>query len=233
VEHFPFLARNTAIGAIIAGIILRYFYIAHQRQLQARAESEARLKALQARIRPHFLFNSLNTVASLAHDRPDLAERALEDLADLIRASLGDGAGLVPFSDEVALARGYLELERLRLGERLQVLWELDDMTNTVPVPPLVLQPLVENAVFHGVEPRLEGGTVRVAARMEGGGLLVEVSNPEPATADALHRDGNRMALENIRQRLAGRWGGAASLTMEQGSGEYHVRLRIPEGGRK
>ncbi len=226
--HFQFVARNVAIGAIVAGIILRYFYIRHQWRLQVEAESEARVQALQARIRPHFLFNSLNTAASLAHDQPELAEKALEDLADLFRASLSDSRTLVPFADELSLTRGYLAIEQLRLGERLKIAWNVDAVPEQWPVPPLVLQPLVENAVHHGIEPSAEGGTIRIDGRHSGRFIEIEVANP--ATDSAMpHANGNRMAIDNIRQRLSARYGAEAWLVVEQAKGEYRARLRVPE----
>ena len=230
--HLQFVARNVAIGAIVAGIILRYFYIRHQWRLQIEAESEARVQALQARIRPHFLFNSLNTAASLTHEHPELAEEALEDLADLFRASLSDNRTLVTFADEVSLTQGYLAIEQLRLGERLTICWNVDAIPEQWPVPPLTLQPLVENAVYHGIEPRAGGGTIRIDGRRSGQFVEIEVVNPEVEN-EMPRTTGNSIAIDNIRQRLTARYGPDGSLVVERKNGEYRARLRIPERSKR
>ncbi|QKQ25543.1 sensor histidine kinase [Candidatus Reidiella endopervernicosa] len=156
-DHFDFWSRNFIIGALLSGAILRYFYVQHQLRQKHRAEAEARLEALQARIRPHFLFNSLNTVAALTRTHPAEAEAAVHDLADLFRATLKEGRTLINFDDELALVRSYLDIEQLRLGDRLQVEWSVDGLPEGLQIPLLTLQPLVENAVYHGVEPRTDG----------------------------------------------------------------------------
>lgn len=222
-----FLWRNLAIGAIVGAILLRYFYVQHEWQRRVRGESEARLQALEARIRPHFLFNSLNTVASLVHDHPAEAEAAMEDLADLFRASLGDIRRRVTFGEERELTARYLHLERLRLGDRLAVAWAVETIPEDVPMPPLVLQPLVENAVYHGVAQCPRGGTVTIRGRREGGNVVLEVENPCPPAA--AHSGGNRMALDNIRGRLAALYGAAARLeTVDEGE-RFLARLVFPE----
>ena len=152
-DHAGFVLRSLAIGAVVAALALRYLYIQYQWKRQIVAESRARFQALQARIRPHFLFNSLNTVASLTRSNPELAERLIEDLADLFRACLADSTDASTMADELKLVRGYLDIEALRLGERLQVDWDVEDMPEDTTVPSLLLQPLVENAVYHGIEP--------------------------------------------------------------------------------
>lgn len=222
-----FLLRNLGIGAIVSALTLRYFYVSHQWRLRTRAEAQARLEALQARIRPHFLFNSINTVTSLIHDKPDEAEEALLDLADLFRASLREEQQLIPLSDELALTRRYLNMESLRLGERLQLAWEVSEGVESLRLPPLILQPLVENAVYHGIEPRPEGGTVHITVRREGRQLQLAVSNPCPEEARP-RGEGNRIALENIRARLAAHYGEAATLRLTEQEGDYCVQLSLP-----
>lgn len=226
-DHSEFLLRNLAIGAIVIALALRYFYVQHQWKQRTRAEAEARLQALQARIRPHFLFNSINTVTSLIHSQPDVAEEALLDLADLFRASLGDEKRRIPFSDEVALTRRYLHMESLRLGERLRLDWDTAAIPDEALIPPLMLQPLVENAVYHGIEPQPAGGTVRLRGRVNGNALHLSLSNPLPA-ADYPRKHGNRMALENIRERLAVHYGKAATLSLAEHDGLFTVNLVLP-----
>ena len=164
------------------------------------AVAEARLQALQARIRPHFLFNSINAVLSLVRSDPRRAETALEDLAELFRSLMAENRALTPLSSEIALTRQYLSLEQLRLGDRLQVTWTVDPRAEAALVPPLFLQPLVENAVYHGVEPGVGTGVVDIVATVRGDQLRVELTNPYKP--EQQHRQGNRMALENIRERL-------------------------------
>ncbi|MGM0595357.1 MAG: sensor histidine kinase [Pseudomonadota bacterium] len=226
-QHVEFLLRNLAIGAIVIALALRYFYVLHQWKRRIRAEAEARLQALQARIRPHFLFNSINTVTSLIHDKPDLAEEALLDLSDLFRASMRDEKYRIPFSEELELTRRYLHMEGLRLGERLQTAWHIDDVPESALLPPLMLQPLVENAVYHGIEPRPEGGCITLSGQVSEGQLALQLSNPLPA-AQSPRREGNRLALDNIRQRLKAHYGANAGLSITEEGGVYRVSLTLP-----
>lgn len=224
-----FLLRNNAIAAIVALIALRYFYVQHQWRLNVAAEARAREQALTARIRPHFLFNSLNTIASLAHDRPQDAEAAVLDLADLFRAAL-HGRERIPLSEEIDLARGYLRIEGLRLGPRLSVDWRItEDVPMDAPVPALIIQPLVENAVRHGIEPRTDGGTVGVSISRNDDWLSIAVSNPLPPAGAAV-AEGNRMAQDNIRQRLMLAGGGSDCFEAGPEGGLYRVRARLRLG---
>jgi two-component system sensor histidine kinase AlgZ len=224
-----FLLRNLGIGAIICALTLRYFYVTHQWRRRTRAEARARLDALQARIRPHFLFNSINTVTSLIHDKPDEAEEALLDLADLFRASLREEQQFIPLSEELTLTRRYLNMESLRLGNRLQLEWQLEEGAERLLLPPLILQPLVENAVYHGIEPRPEGGTVTISIQCDDGKLILAVSNPLPEDSDR-RGGGNQIALDNIRARLAAHYGERASLAIDEDKGTFRVQLRLPAG---
>lgn len=226
--HLEFLLRNLAIGAIIAALAMRYFYVHNQWRHRIEAEGEARLQALQSRIRPHFLFNSMNTIASLISNRPEVAEEAVEDLADLFRASLSTEQRLIPLEEELFLTRRYLHMEQLRLGDRLRVEWSVDGIDQRHPIPPLILQPLAENAVYHGIEPLPEGGTVKISATNEGERLLFSISNPLSAEERRSHTRGNRMALDNISQRLHATYGEQASLQMEEEDRLYTVLLTIP-----
>ncbi len=226
--HWDLLGRSLAIGGIVSAVLLRHLYLDRQRQAQALARSEARFQALQARIRPHFLFNSMNTVASLTRTDPARAEAVVEDLADLFRAALGDPAGGSSLGEEMELVRRYLGVEQQRLGARLRVEWDLEDLPEQAPLPLLVLQPLVENAVYHGIEPSAQGGIVRIAGRYRGNRVNVSVRNSLPSAGGNSHREGNRMALDNVRQRLAALYPGAASLTLGRVDDEYQVRLVFP-----
>lgn len=222
-----FLLRNLAIGAIVLALALRYFYVQSHWREGIRAEGEARLQALQARIRPHFLFNSINTISSLIHRHPQRAEAALLDLADLFRANLREEHERIPLSEELALTRQYLQMEGLRLGERLRLDWQLQPEAELALIPPLILQPLVENAVYHGIEPQQQGGCILIRASAGNGVLTLEVHNPV-VDADVENHRGNHIALDNIAQRLQMRYGRAASLRYEMVAGEFRVSLELP-----
>jgi two-component system sensor histidine kinase AlgZ len=227
-QHWKFLLPNVGIAAIVGAITLRYFYVAHEWKRSVELEARSRIRALQARIRPHFLFNSLNTVASLTRSDPPRAEEAIEDLADLFRVSLSDARAQIPLREELEVARIYQRIEQLRLGERLRVHWQVAELPPDAIVPSLLLQPLLENAIGHGIEPLPEGGTVTVRGRSDGDALVVEISNPVSAMARAV-REGNRMALDNIRQRLELAFPGRASVTVDDSGELYRVTLRFPQ----
>jgi two-component system sensor histidine kinase AlgZ len=217
-------ARQAFFVLFVTGAILAYF------DLRARAQSpaiaQARIQALQARIRPHFLYNSINAVLSLIRSDPKRAERALEDLADLFRVLMSDSSALTPLSKEIDIARQYLAIEELRLGERLRVAWRIDRMPADALVPAMLLQPLVENAVYHGIEPREEGGEIAIEVTGPGDQVLIRLTNPFRAGAD--NHVGNRMAIANIRERLQLHFDAEASLQSRAEGGTYEVILRLP-----
>jgi two-component system sensor histidine kinase AlgZ len=186
------------------------------------------LDSLRARIRPHFLFNTMNSIASLIASRPAVAEQAVEDLAELFRASLQDNYRDTTVSDELHLCRLYLGIEQLRLGDRLALDWSVDDSLSDLPMPGLLLQPLVENAVYHGVAQLPQGGTIRIAVARLGELLQVTIENPVPATPG--HTEGNHMALANIEQRLQGLFGEDASLAAALEQDCFRVVLQYPVG---
>lgn len=226
-----FRLRTFAISAIVAALVLRYFYVQHQWKRRTAMAAVARLQALQARIRPHFLFNCMNTIASLTRSDAARAERAIEDLADLFRASLSDAQRLVTLAAECDLVRRYLAIEGLRLGSRLVVEWAIADLPEGVRIPPLTLQPLVENAIYHGIEPLPAGGVIRIAGRRDGNELTIEVINPVVGGGDGERGGGNRIAQENVRQRLAAHFGARGRLEIEREPGPdgcYRARVTWP-----
>ncbi|HEY0635265.1 MAG TPA: histidine kinase [Gammaproteobacteria bacterium] len=227
-NHLDFLLRNIAIGGIVSALALRYFHMQQQWRQRLQAEASARLDALHARIRPHFLFNSMNTIVSLIGSHPEQAEEAVEDLSDLFRASLGKEDHFLPLSEELYLTRRYLHMEGLRLGERLRVAWTVDDGLDDVLLPPLTLQPLVENAVYHGIEPLAEGGTIAIGARRVGDRLQLVVSNPAAHEEPGTGHNGNRLAQENIRERLAAHYGGDAHMDMTRDGATVRVEISLP-----
>jgi two-component system sensor histidine kinase AlgZ len=218
------LVSGIVLATLLAAILLEYF------RMRARAFSpvlaEARLQALQARIRPHFLFNSLNAVLALIRADPKHAEGALEDLADLFRSLLADNRRLIPMRDEIALCRQYLNLEHLRLGERLHVDWTIDDRAQDALVPPMLLQPLVENAVYHGIEPGMAAGAIEIRVALEGDKVRVVLSNPYHP--EHQHRQGNRMALVNIRERLQLHFDVEARLDTGVDGERYRIDMIMP-----
>jgi two-component system, LytTR family, sensor histidine kinase AlgZ len=227
-SHGRFVLPNMLIAAVVGALALRYFYVAHQWRRSVELEAQARIHALQARIRPHFLFNSMNTIASLTRSSPVQAEEAIEDLADLFRASLSDARAQITLEEEIGIARTYQRIEQLRLGDRLQVRWDVADLPPHCIVPSLLLQPLLENAIGHGIEPLPLGGTVDVTGRRQDGAIVLEVTNPRPVATGAPARRGNRMALENIRQRLDLVFPGQAAVEVQDAGECYTVRLRFP-----
>lgn len=223
-----FLIRVMTISAAIYFLLLRYFYIQQQWRLNVAAQSHAEIQALRARIRPHFLFNSMNTIASLIAISPETAEKAIEDLSDLFRASLTD-KDMNYLSEEIELTKSYLDIESLRLGDRLQVEWEVDDALLDIEVPSLCLQPIAENAVYHGIEPIEKGGKIQISALQIDNKLTLSVSNPlTPQARASTFKKGNQMAQDNIRQRLKLVYGNKGNFSINDTKDRYTVTLIIP-----
>ncbi len=221
-----FALRSIGLTALVAAVALRFLQMQRVWERGVEAAASARVAALQARIRPHFLFNALNTIAAQVRTDPAGAEDATADLADLFRASLDARTPLDRLERELALAEGYLRLEALRLGDRLQVDWSLDALPPDALIPPLTLQPLLENAVRHGIEPTPGGGLVRITGGLAGERLCLRVENPlPPAASDAA---GFGMAQGNVAERLRLAFGEAARLETACTDGLYRVTLLMP-----
>ncbi len=219
------MLKHLLLSIITTAVLIGYFRL--RTRALSPAIAEARLQALQARIRPHFLFNSLNGVLSLVRRDPERAEEALHDMADLFRVLMRDNRELAPLADEVELCRAYLELEKLRLGDRLVVEWNVKSMPSDALVPPLVLQPICENAVYHGIEPSSEPGTVSVNIFLSKGEVHAVLRNPYRASGGN-HHSGNKMALDNVRERLALHFDAEASLESRVLEHAYEVHIRMP-----
>jgi two-component system sensor histidine kinase AlgZ len=222
------LVRTLVLAAVAAATVLAYLRL--HLKAHSPALAEARLQALQARIRPHFLFNSLNAVLSLIRRDPRRAERTLEDLAELFRALMSDVRNLVRLADEIHLIERYAAIEQLRLGDRLRMSWELDNAPMDAMMPALVLQPLLENAVYHGIEPGTGAGDVLVRVERRGDRVLMRIENPwlQPGSGT---RAGNHMALDNIRERLMLFFDDEARLEVRVESARYQVDIEIPYRG--
>jgi len=217
--------RHILLALCVYGVLLFYFSLRAKALSPAIAES--RLQALQARIRPHFLFNSINAVLSLVRSDPKRAETALLDMADLFRVLMRDNRELVPIADEIELCRQYLDLEKLRLTDRLQVEWHLNNMPGDALVPPLVLQPLLENAVYHGIEPLSTPGVVSINIFCKGGDVHAILRNPYRSEGGN-HHAGNKMALGNIRERLKLHFDAEGRLESRVRDATYEVHIRMP-----
>ncbi|HEY6240034.1 MAG TPA: histidine kinase [Burkholderiales bacterium] len=218
------LAWSLGYAMLGTGVVAWYFHL--RNRAFSPAIAEARLQALQARIRPHFLFNSLNAVLSLIRKDPQRAEAALEDLAELFRTVMADNRKLIALRDELSLCRQYLNLEQLRLGERLRVQWQLDPTVEDALVPPMLLQPLVENAVYHGIEPGIAPGLIEVNIERRGDRLWLKLTNPYHE--EYHHRQGNRMALANIQERLQLHFDVEASLDTRIADARFEIDIMMP-----
>lgn len=226
-DEVYFMLRNLAISGIIYAVVLRYFYVQYQWRSNLQAQSHAQIQALKARIRPHFLFNSMNTIACLVHIDADKAEKAVEDLSDLFRASLQEKTSHT-LRDELDLTASYLDIEHLRLGERLSAKWQLDEATMDIEVPSFCLQPLVENAIYHGIEPVDDGGRIKISAQLENNRLCLSVSNPVKEQNAMSRHQGNHMAQSNIQTRLNLMYGNEAEFTINAEPDIYTVSIGIP-----
>ena len=223
-RHLAITWREVINVIAISALLLGYFHL--RGRALSPALTEARLQALQARIRPHFLFNSLNAVLSLVRSEPHRAERALENLADLFRVVMADNRQLSPLKREVEISRQYLELEGLRLGERLRVVWHIDKAPGNALLPPLLLQPLLENAVYHGIEPATQPGEINVNIYRNDGQLHIIIRNPYQH--DGQRHSGNKMALGNIKSRLMLHFDVEASLRTQIHDDYYQIHITLP-----
>lgn len=226
--HLLFLCKSVGISAVVSALVLRYLYIQQQWRTQLQVESEARFQALQSRIRPHFLFNCMNTIAGLIRTQPQSAEDAVHDLADLFRASLSDVGQLSTLADERQICEQYLRIEKLRLGDRLQINWQMDEQYNTVKVPALCLQPLIENAIYHGIEPLAAGGCIEILCVDNGKDVHITISNPITKNDNKNSHKGNQIAQTNIGGRLQALYKRENLLQVKESDDNYIVELIIP-----
>lgn len=220
------LLKNSLIAVMLTAVLMHYFYLQDVLRRKRESEISARLQALQSRIRPHFLFNSMNSIASLIATNPQQAEKAVEDLSELFRASLSDISRQVTLADELALCQSYADIERLRLGDRLQVNINCDPELLDQRMPILLLQPLLENAVYHGVQPLKQGGVVSIRVVADASNVRITLTNPY--VAEQRKHKGNRMALDNIKRRVATLYGSQGALKISYPTGRFQVDICLP-----
>jgi two-component system sensor histidine kinase AlgZ len=225
--HSVFLLRTFTVSSIIIALAMRYLYISSEWRRSIVLEAQARISALQALIRPHFLFNSMNTIASLTRTDPERAEEAVEDLSDLLRANLGNSTNRSSLKQELETAAIYQRIEKLRLGDRLNVKWNVADLPMRARIPSLTIQPLLENAIYHGIELLPDGGEVTVTGTQEKDHLQISISNPV-AVGEKRSTGGNKMAMSNIQQRFELAYGSKATVRVDDDSDRFSVTLRFP-----
>jgi two-component system sensor histidine kinase AlgZ len=229
--YFYFHVQNFSISIVVNALALRYLLGVHQLQQRTLSEERARMQALKSRIRPHFVFNSLNIIASLTRSSPAKAEHAIEDMADLFRMMLSETENLVPILNEVNIAHKYIALEQLRLDSRLNVEWDIGKFPRKAIIPVLTLQPLLENAIRHGIEPNPEGGTIYVRLWEENDSIYIKVTNPVPVRRPRSGTAAEGQDLSELRGRLQLHYGDAAKLTRTSKDGEFEVYVILPVRG--
>jgi two-component system sensor histidine kinase AlgZ len=225
VNRPPWLA-SACTGALIAAALVAA--LEWRAKGRTPAATAAKLAELQSRIRPHFLFNTLNSAIALVRQEPVKAEGLLEDLSDLFRAALAEQGESVTLAQEIELAKNYLSIEQVRFGERLQVQWQLDPAANQARLPPLLLQPIVENAVRHGVEPSLQGTHIVISTQRVSSKVVLQITNSLPSKSNTLSTTGNGMALNNVKERLRLLHDLESSFLAGEKNGLYVVRIEIP-----
>jgi len=228
-----FHIQNFTVAAIIDALALRYFLARHQLRQRTLSEARAKIEVLRSRIRPHFLFNTMNIIASLIRSAPDKAETAVVDMADLFRTMLGDSENLVPVSNEIAIAKKYLDIEALRLDNRLHVDWNVGKFPRKAVMPVLILQPLLENAIQHGIEPIPTGGVISVRLWEENDIIHILVTNPLPRlrSKSPMTPLPSEHTLDNLRLRLESHYGDAARFEITQEPERFSVAVQIPIRG--
>lgn len=222
------VSLEVALMALFGYALVIQFAVSTRRERMARRRNTSnRMKALQARIRPHFFFNTLNSVASLIRSDPESAEKAVEDLADVFRVVIRADRKLVSLAEEIEIAKQYMNIEQLRLGDRLTVEWHVTEDAQSASIPSLTLQPLLENAVYHGIEPSMSGGTITVDCSCEDNRLLILVTNPIPEIG-VRRGEGNKVALKNIQERLKRQFGREVRINIRNTRERFNVSIDAP-----
>lgn len=229
--HGYFHIQNLSVAAIVNGLALRYLLNRHELKQRTLSEARAKIQALQSRLRPHFVFNTLNIIAALTRGQPAKAEAAIEDMADLFRMMLSEDENLVPVKKEIDVAKKYIALEKLRLDNRLTVDWDIGTFPRKTAIPVLTLQPLLENAIRHGIEALPAGGLVSIKLWEDNDKVHIRIVNPYPSAKSKIQEVSHVQSLENIRQRFRGHYGEAAQLAAVGESGQFSVTVVLPTRG--
>ncbi|MBW8053892.1 MAG: sensor histidine kinase [Nitrospira sp.] len=216
------------ISAFVYALLLRYFVAKHELKQATLSEERTRTQAMLSRIRPHFVFGSMNIIASLIRSDPVKAESAIEDMADLFRMMLNQEETLVPVKNEIDVAKKYLTIERLRLDERLRIDWDIGKFPRKAVMPVLTLQPLLENAIRHGIEPIPAGGTITVRLSEQGDKIYIKIMNPIPRVRAKRTEDSHSMSLDDIRLRFRNHYGDAAKLEFGEEGDQFIVTVVLP-----
>ena len=222
------LVQVFIIASVNYIVVLGIFFQKAKTSTLRKSFQTANLQALQSRIRPHFMFNSMNSIAGLIRNNPEMAEQALQDLADLIRVLMADVRKLVPLVAEIETSKQYLKIEKLRLGDRLAVQWHLKSIPKNCFVPSLILQPLLENAVYHGIEPSFGGGVIDIDMRADSNKVQILIRNPLSEDGARSHRKGNQIAMDNIKQRLIRHFGEGANLSSMRRNDVHITKIVFP-----
>jgi two-component system, LytTR family, sensor histidine kinase AlgZ len=226
-----FHIQNFTVSLLVNALVLRYILAKHEIKQRTYSETRAKIQALQSRIRPHFVFNSLNIIASLTRNEPARAEAAIEDMADLFRMMLSEDEQLVPVKKEIDVAKKYLAIETLRLDNRLHVNWDIGTFPRKAAMPVLTLQPLLENAVRHGIESLATGGTIDVKLWEHENNIHIRVENPFSHNKSKAGAESRNRSLDNIRQRLQSHYGETARLEASGDQNRYIVSVVLPTRG--
>jgi two-component system sensor histidine kinase AlgZ len=222
------LAIQVTVITVLGYLMVIQIAVASRRERMARRKNITnRMKALQARIRPHFFFNTLNSVASLIRSDPERAEKAIEDLADIFRVVIRQDKKVVSLASDIEIAKQYLNIEKLRLGDRLTVEWHTTEDAMNATIPGLTLQPLLENAVYHGIEPNLAGGKITIDCTCEDERLLILITNPVPEIKST-RQGGNQIALKNIKERLKRQFGGDVKINIRETVDRFNISIDAP-----
>ena len=226
--HAIYIIKCLGISAIVSALMLRYFYVQHQWRFNIQSEAQSRVQALTSRIRPHFLFNCMNTIASLTRKDPLLAEEAIEDLADLFRASLKETRSLAKIKEELEVCRRYIRIETHRLGKRLEVNWDIGQIPEDALIPFLSIQPLLENAIYHGIETLSEGGKINIHIFNNRDKITVTLDNPISTGINSVDHEGNQIAHDILQQRLTACFGNKGKFSNYIKDNRYFAEISFP-----
>jgi len=220
--------QNLSVSAIIYALVLGYFLTKQELKQRTASEARSRIEALQSRIRPHFVFNAMNIIASLTRSDPKKAEAAIEDMSELFRMMLNNEETMVPVNKEIEVAKKYLALEALRLDNRLNVVWDIGKFPRKAIMPTLTLQPLLENAITLGIEPLPGGGTLSIRLWEDQDRIHIRIINPVSKTRPKKSAEQRESTLDNVRQRFNSHYGDQATIETRRQDGQFIISMSLP-----